>query len=238
MSFFKKKRFWTDVSVGAEDTGFAIRLDGRLVKTPDRADVILPTQAAAKLVAAEWEAVDGDLNPAQMPATQWANVAIDKIEDRFDDVVDMLAEYGGTDLLCYRATHPEELIARQASVWDAPLDWAREKYDAPLVVTQGVIAVEQPNQSLANLRVAVADLDPFALAALHDLVQISGSLVLALMISEKKIDAAAAWEAARVDEIWQNEQWGEDEEAAEAAAEKRAAFVFAQILLHSVRNPV
>ena len=232
---FKKKRFWTDVSVVPSQAGFVIQLDGRSVKTPERAELALPTQVAADLVAAEWDAQEGELKPENMPATRWANVAIDKVSVSPTPVVDMLAEYGSTDLLCYRATHPDELIARQAAVWDQPLAWVKDRFDAPLACTQGVMAVSQPNQSLQNLRNAVAELDPFALAAFHDLVQISGSLVLALMISEKATEARSAWDAARVDETWQIDQWGEDEEAAEFAQTKRDAFFLAQELLFSVK---
>jgi len=236
MSFLKKKRFWSDVSVVGSTGGFVVHLDGRVVKTPDRHDLNVPTRGAAELIAVEWDAVDGTLDPAEMPATRWANVAIDRVGENHGDVVDMLAAYGGTDLLCYRATHPDALIAKQAAVWDGPLDWAKARFDAPLVVTQGIIPVDQPNQSVVNLRTEVAKMEPFSLSAFHDLVHISGSLVLSLALYHDEIDINAAWAACQVDEIWQKELWGEDEEAAEAAEEKRKGFEFAHKLLESVRE--
>ncbi len=139
-------------------------------------------------------------------------------------------------MLCYRATHPDALIARQAAVWDAPLAWAAKRFNAPLVVTQGVIPVDQPNQSVANLRMGFADFDPFSLSAFHELVQIPGSLVLSLGIAEGEMDGVSVWDAVRVDEIWQNEQWGEDDEAAQAAAAKRDGLLLAEKLLKSVRG--
>ena len=237
MSFLKKKRFWSDVVVVGSTGGFVIHLDGRVVKTPARHDLNVPTRAAAELIAIEWAAVEDTLDPSKMPATQWANIAIDRVGEKHADVVDMLAAYGGTDLLCYRATHPEELIEKQAAVWDAPLAWAEATFDAPLKVTQGVIPVDQPNQSVANLRAQVAKMEPFALSAFHDLVHISGSLVLSLAISNGEMSAESAWDAAQVDEIWQTELWGEDEDAIEAAAQKRQSFLFAAKLLESVAEP-
>lgn len=237
MSFLKKKRFWTDVVVVGSTGGFVIHLDGRVVKTPEKHDLNVPTRAAAELIAIEWAAVDDALDPSKMPATQWANVAIDRVGEKHADVVDMLAAYGGTDLLCYRATHPDALIAKQAAVWDGPLAWAKATFDAPLAVTQGVIPVDQPNQSVENLRAEVAKMEPFSLSAFHDLVHISGSLVLSLAVFHGEMTAETAWEAAQVDEIWQIELWGEDEDAKEAAAFKRQSFLFAAQLLESVAEP-
>ncbi|GGA31389.1 ATP12 family chaperone protein [Neptunicoccus cionae] len=236
MTLAKKKRFWSTVDVTEADTGFVIQLDGRTVKTPEKRDLLLPTRKAADLVAREWDDASGELSPTAMPATRWANVSVDKMGGQMAAVVDMLAAYGENDLLCYRSTHPQELIARQADQWDAPLNWASLTFKAPLLVTSGVIPVEQPNQSVANLRQAVETFDPFELAAFHDLVQISGSLVLALAVSHQHMVAEQAWQVARVDEIWQAEQWGVDDEAAEAGEIKRQAFLLAEKLLLSVRK--
>lgn len=236
MSFAKNKRFWKDVAVAPTDSGFVIELDGRRVKTPARAELRVPTLAAAELVAGEWDAQDGELEPTSMPATRWANLAVDKLAESHGPVVDMLAEYGGSDLLCYRATTPQSLIERQAAVWDGPLEWAANTFRAPLKVTSGVIPVEQPNHSLGNLRAAVAEFGPFSLAALHELVVISGSLVLALAVAENETDAATAWDVSRVDENWQIDQWGSDEEAEQMAALKRESFVFAETLLKSIAD--
>ncbi|MBR9863682.1 MAG: ATPase [Rhodobacteraceae bacterium] len=236
MTLAKKKRFWNTVDVAEAESGFVIQLDGRTVKTPEKRDLLLPTRKAAELVAQEWDATSGELDPTAMPATRWANVSVDKMGGQMAAVVDMLAAYGENDLLCYRATHPQELIARQAELWDAPLQWASQTFKAPLLVTSGVIPVEQPNQSVANLRQVVETFDTFELAAFHDLVQISGSLVLALAVARQHMVAEQAWDVARVDENWQIEQWGVDDEAAQAADLKRQAFLLSEELLLSVRN--
>ncbi|PLS19933.1 ATP12 family chaperone protein [Neptunicoccus cionae] len=236
MKLAKKKRFWNTVDVAEAESGFVIQLDGRTVKTPEKRDLLLPTRKAAELVAQEWDDTSGELDPTAMPATRWANVSVDKMGGQMAAVVDMLAAYGENDLLCYRATHPQELIARQAAFWDAPLQWASQTFEAPLLVTSGVIPVEQPNQSVANLRQAVETFDPFELAAFHDLVQISGSLVLALAVARQHMVAEQAWDVARVDENWQIEHWGVDDEAAEAAELKRQAFLLSEELLLSVRK--
>ena len=140
-----------------------------------------------------------------------------------DEVAAMLADYAGTDLLCYRAEGPQPLIDRQAAGWDPLLDWAREQYDAPLVATSGVMFIAQPETSLAHLRAAVFAQDEFRLAALHDLIAITGSLVLGLAVAEGRLTADEAFALSRIDEQWQIDQWGPDEEAAALEATKHQA---------------
>ncbi len=225
MSAWSARRFWTDVTIRAEADGFAVYLDNRPVRTPLKAPLILPTEALARAVAAEWQAQEGTVNPATMPCTRSANSAIDKVAPQFDAVVAMLADYGGTDLICYRATHPDDLIDRQARAWDPMMHWVATDLGAPLRATQGVMHVDQPQASLATLHAAVAALTPFQLAAFHDLVAISGSLVLALAVTRGRLTADEAWTLSRIDEDWQIEVWGTDEEAAELIALKRDAFM-------------
>jgi chaperone required for assembly of F1-ATPase len=219
------RRFWTEVKLRAEGDGFAVLLDGRPVRTPRKTALILPTAALAQAVAAEWQAQTGTVNPATMPFTRTANSAIDSVASQFDAVADMLSAYGATDLLCYRATGPEALLARQSVGWDPLLDWAGTVLQAPLRCTSGVMHVDQPPASLAALSAAVRTLSPFRLAAFHDLVALSGSLVLALAVTRGRLTAEDAWSLSRIDEHWQIEQWGADEEAAEMEARKRADFL-------------
>jgi chaperone required for assembly of F1-ATPase len=224
VSAWKAKRFWTAAEAVACDGGFTVRLDGRPVKTPAKAALVVPTQAMAKAIAAEWDAQTGEVKPATMPVTRAANSAIDKIIPQRDEVVEIIAAYGGSDLLCYRALGPAALIARQAAGWDPVLDWADTVLGARLVVTAGVMHVEQPYDALKRLTARVAGMTEFQLAGLHDLVAISGSLVLALAVTERRLSEGEAWALSRVDEAWQIEQWGADEEAAELEAFRRVAF--------------
>lgn len=217
------KRFWTDVTVA--DGG--VLLDGRPVRTPARAMLVLPTSALADAVAGEWRAVGEMLDPRAMPLTGLANAAIDRVvPDRAAFAADV-AKYGETDLLCYRAESPPELIARQATVWDAMLDWARHRYDIAFVVTAGIVHAPQPPETVARLAAAVAGRDAFALAALSPLVTIGGSLVAALMLAEGATDADTAFDATHLDELWQAELWGEDALATEAREARRADFTAA-----------
>jgi chaperone required for assembly of F1-ATPase len=219
------RRFWTTATVVPVDGGFTIHLDGRPVRTPLKSALVLPTEALAKAVAAEWQAVDGKVDPGRMPFTRTANSATDKVAPQFQAVADMLAEYGGSDLLCYRAEGPADLAVRQAAAWDPLLHWAAEELSAPLTVTFGVMHRSQPEPSLAALAAVVHALTPFQLAAFHDLVALSGSLVLALAVARGRLSADEAWRLSRIDESWQIEQWGADEEAAEITALKRADFL-------------
>ena len=225
MSEWAAKRFWKEASVDAGAQDFGILLDGRPLRTPAKAELRVPTRAMAQAIVAEWESQDGAIRPETMPVTRSANAAIDKVAVQFDEVVDMLAEYGGTDLLSYRADGPEELVARQAQAWDALLDWAEDEFNARLAVTSGVIPVDQDAAALARLRAELAALSPFALAAMHDLISLTGSLVLGLAVARGRLDAQQAWDLSRIDEDWQREQWGADEDADDLASLKNEALL-------------
>ncbi|NEX46919.1 ATP12 family chaperone protein [Pseudotabrizicola algicola] len=228
MSGWSAKRFWQTATAEACDTGFTVRLDARPVKTPAKRPLLLPTLAMAQAIAAEWDAQQGLVRPETMPFTRAANSAIDKVDPLRDAVVDEIANYGGTDLLCYRATDPQALIDRQAAAWTPLLDWAQGVLGAPLRVTSGVIPVAQPAESLAALRAHVAAHSAFQLAALHDLTAISGSLILGLAVARGRLTGAAAFDLSRIDESWQAELWGVDDTAAEQERQRREAFLTAE----------
>ncbi|TGD41835.1 ATPase [Pseudotabrizicola sediminis] len=228
MSTWAAKRFWAAAQAEACDGGFTVRLDAKPVKTPAKQPLVLPGLAMAQAIAAEWDQQQGLIRPDTMPLTRAANSAIDKVAPQVDGVVDEIANYGSTDLLCYRATAPQPLIDRQAAGWDPLLDWARDALQAPLKVTQGVIPVSQPDASAARLRAHVAALGPFQLAAVHDLVAISGSLILGLAVTRRRLTGAEAFALSRIDESWQNELWGTDEDAAAMEALRRDALLTAE----------
>ena len=227
MSAWKAKRFWTEARAEPCEGGFTVRLDNRPVKTPAKVALVVPTLALAQAIAAEWDAQQGAVRPETMPVTRAANSAIDKIVPQRAEVVDIVAAYGGSDLLCYRAVGPEALVARQAAGWDPLLDWAAQAVGARLAVTRGVMHVAQDDGALARLTARVAAFTPFELAAVHDLVAISGSLVLGLAVTDGRLSAQEAWALSRIDEAWQVEQWGEDEEAAASEAARHEAFLAA-----------
>jgi chaperone required for assembly of F1-ATPase len=220
---WKPKRFWQQATAEACEGGFTVRLDGRPVKTPAKAAFVLPTMAMARAAAAEWDAQTGAVRAETMPVTRAANSAIDKVSVQFAEVADLLAAYGDSDLLCYRAEKPDELVARQAAAWDPLLLWAGAELQAPLRATSGVIHIAQPAGSLDRLRAELTGASAFELTALHDLIAISGSLILGLAVARGRLSAAEAFSISRIDEHWQAELWGEDEDAAAVEAIKRAA---------------
>ncbi|MFW8635089.1 ATP12 family chaperone protein [Cribrihabitans pelagius] len=228
MSEWKQKRFWKQVTVAEAGSSFAVELDGRRVKTPAKAPLAVPTRAMAEAIAAEWNAQGESVDPHAMPCTRSANAAIDKVTHQHGEVAAMLAEYGDTDLLCYRAAAPEELARRQAAEWDPALDWAEAALGARLLPREGVLHAAQDPAALETLGGKVHALAPFQLAAFHDLVGISGSLVLGFAAAEGWRSADEIWQLSRLDERWQEEQWGVDEEAAAAAAVKRREFLHAE----------
>lgn len=228
MSEWKQKRFWTDVNVEKDEGGYSVMLDGRRIKTPAKAPLALPSREMAEAVAAEWAAQEGEIDPRSMPFTRSANAAIDKVRTQHAEVADMLADYGDSDLLCYRADSPQELVERQAAAWDPALDWAEAELGARLEPRSGVIHRPQAPEALNRLRAQVHLLDAFQLAAFHDLVSLSGSLVLGFAAAQGWRDAETLWQLSRLDELWQEEQWGVDDEATAVAEQKRAAFLHAK----------
>lgn len=228
MSGWKAKRFWKEVTAVETEDGYTVLLDSRPVRTPAKAALLLPSRAMAEAIAAEWDAVEDAVDPRVMPVTRRANAAIDKVAVQFDEVARLIAEYGGSDLLCYRAEGPEALAAAQASAWDPWLDWASDTYGARLIVTRGVVPVIQPPDCLSRLAAEVRATSPFQLTALYDLVGLSGSLILGLAATRDEFDTDSLWTLSRLDENWQIAQWGEDEEASANAARKRMDFLQAR----------
>ncbi|MEQ8368508.1 MAG: ATP12 family protein [Roseicyclus sp.] len=225
MTEWKAKRFWKTASVAEADGGYGIMLDARSLKTPGKKSLILPTRRMAEAIAVEWNAQGEDIQPLTMPVTRAANSAIERVAPQKTEVANMLAAYAETDLLSHRATDPVSLQERQAQAWDPLLDWAAETYGARLYVIEGIIAVKQPPESLKALSYLLHSFDSFHLTALHDLVAMSGSLILGLAVSQGRLDPDEAWRISRIDEEWQIEQWGRDEEADANASLKRDQFL-------------
>jgi chaperone required for assembly of F1-ATPase len=207
------KRFYKVAEARAREDGFGVELDGRAVRTPAGAPLTLPGAGLAEAIAAEWTAQEGDLKPAAMPMMQLACTAIDRVIPNRAEIVEQTAAYGGSDLLCYRAEGPDELIRLQAENWQPVLDWAAEALSAPLVPASGVMHVAQPGESLVSLMSAVAALDDWRLTGVAHLTQVFGSLVLALAVEKGRLEHEEAFAASVLDEAFQAERWGEDREA-------------------------
>jgi len=222
------KRFYKDVAVTEQGT---ILLDGKPVKTPARAELILPTPVLAEAVAAEWRAQEGDIDPRTMRLTGLANAAIDRIAPDMEAFVRPLAAYAESDLLCYRADGPAELVARQAEAWDPLLDWARRRFDVYFAVTSGIVHAPQPDATVARLGEALGAYDAFHLAGLAPIITIGGSLVTALALAEGETDPDSAFDLTHLDELWQARRWGEDKLALDARAIRKRDFMAAAELL-------
>lgn len=221
------KRFWNDVTVEAEDGGWTVKLDGKPLRTPARAALVVPNERLAQAIAGEWRTVDDDVDPRAMPLTGLANAAIDRVAPEQRAFAGGLARYAEADLACYRSDWPPELVSRQAAEWDKLLAWARRRYDVDFCTTSGIFHVPQPQATIERLDHAVAALDPFRLAGLSPVVTIGGSLIAGLAVLEKAMTAEAAWHAVSLDERWQLEQWGADAEAEKALENRRRDFMSA-----------
>jgi chaperone required for assembly of F1-ATPase len=221
------KRFWKEVEVEQADGGWSIRLDGRPVRTPARAELTVPTEALALAIAEEWRGVEDEIDPRAMPMTGLGNAAIDRVAPDKLAFAAGLARYAETDLACYRAEWPPELVQRQGEAWDALLAWARRRYDVDFSITSNLMHVPQPQATVERLAHAVTALDPVRLAGLSPLVTIGGSLAAALAVLEKAVAPDEAWGAVSIDDRWQIEQWGSDAEAEAALENRRCDFLAA-----------
>src|SRR5262245_59113325 len=211
------KRFYKETSVEADDDGWRVLLDGKPMRTPAKAVLVLPTRALAAAIAAEWREVPekGELDVSHLPLTRLAATGLDRVTTQRQRVIDDTAKYAASDLLCYRASDPSSRVERQHRSWQPLLDWASERYGARLVVVEGTTFITQPAEAVARLGEAVAAHGDLALSALYNLTHICGSLVIALAVAEGRLPAESAFAAAQLDELYQIERWGEDPIATE-----------------------
>ncbi|RKE84942.1 ATP12 family protein [Rhizobium sp. AG855] len=231
------KRFYKDASIAEGPEGFSVLLDGKSVKTPAKKALTLPTREAAELVVAEWAAQGEHIDPAKMPITKLANTAIDAVAISLDDVFDEIVRFAGSDLLCYRADAPKELVERQAKSWDPVLAWIAAAHQARFILVEGVMHQAQPAAAIAAYATALnAYREPFRISCLNVVTTLTGSAVLALAFAEGAFDLDTVWALAHVDEDWTSEHWGSDEEA-EARREARYAEYAAAAALFAALDP-
>jgi len=206
------KRFYKETATEAGEGGFRVLLDGKPMRTPAKSILLVPTEPLARAIAGEWHAIpeSSEINTAHLPLTRLAATGLDRVAPRHLEIIADTAKYGGSDLLCYRASAPDSLVKTQTETWQPLLDWAAERYGARLNVVDGISFVEQPEEAKARLRDAVAAHADLALAALYNLTHTSGSLVIALAVSDGRLTAEDAADATLVDELYQVGRWGDD----------------------------
>jgi chaperone required for assembly of F1-ATPase len=236
-----RRRSYKDVGVAQGEGGFALRLDGRPVRTPARRVLAAPTQALAEALAAEWRAQEEFITPAAMPLTRLANSIIDGVADKPEPVATEVAAYLATDLVLYRASTPPALAERQAAAWDPLIDWARETLGASFVLGEGLVYVAQPETALAAARAAIPrnatdTRELWRLGALHVITTLTGSALMALAMLRGRLAAEEAWAAAHADEDWNMDFWGRDERALERRAFRFAEMQAAASVLAALRD--
>jgi chaperone required for assembly of F1-ATPase len=207
------KRFFKGAAVENSAGRFRILLDGKPVRTPGGNPLAVPARALAESIAGEWRDQKTDIEPLSMPMLRMANTALDGIAANRQAVVDAVARFGEHDLICYRAGQPPELAALQDQAWSPMLDWLAARHGARLAAAAGLTHIPQPPEALAALRRVVEGMDDFALAALHVMASVTGSLVLALALAEARLNPAQAFQISRIDEDYQAGKWGADAEA-------------------------
>lgn len=229
----QRKRFYASAGVVGAEGGFAITLDGKPIRTPSGRIVIVPIRALADKVAAEWEAQREVIDPLTMPLTRFANSVVESVVDRASLVRDDVAKYLHTDLLFYRAGHPEALVEREARHWDGLLYWVADTFGAHFILAEGIAPVRQPEQAVEAARAALP-LEPWSIAAMHVVTTLTGSALLALALRYGRLDPDQVWAAAHVEEDWNAEHWGTDEEAAARRAARHVDFRAAAEILKAL----
>ncbi|MBL0403063.1 ATPase [Microvirga aerilata] len=225
------KRFYKQAGVEERDGQFLLTLDGRTAKTPTKQVLAVPSRGLAEALAEEWQGQGAEIDPSTMPITRIVNSAIDGVAPRQAEVVDDLVRYAGSDLVYYRASDPERLAQSQDTAWNPVLDWAKDIHGARFTLGEGVMHVAQPDEAVAAIRKAIEGIkSPFALAALHVMTTLSGSVLIALAHAAQQLDVDQAWAAAHVDELFQESVWGQDYEAMERRHRREADFKAASML--------
>ena len=215
------KRFYTDASVIEMEGCFGVALDGKPVKTPGKADLTVPVSVLAEAIAAEWEAQEDQIDLASMPMLRLAATAIDRVAAKRNEVMAIALKFAETDLLCYRADEPPELVVRQAKVWQPLLNWAAEDLNAPLEVTEGIVPIVQPQKALGGLGTALMALTDLEMTAVSGIAAATSSLIIGFAVKSGRLTPKEAAEAGLLDELFQMKQWGEDKIALERHASIR-----------------
>jgi chaperone required for assembly of F1-ATPase len=231
----QRRRFYTNPAMAETAAGFVITLDDKPIRTPSARQVIVPAREIAEVVVAEWEAQKEFVDPLTMPMTRFANSVVEAVVDRIDAVREDIAKYFESDLLFYRAGHPEALVAREAAHWDPILFWAADALGAHFILAQGIVPIRQPESAIAAARATLPD-DPWSIAALHVITTLTGSALLALALLRGVADADQVWAAAHVDEDWNCEKWGVDDEVAARRAARLVDFKAATRILQALNS--
>ena len=229
------KRFYEKVSIKEAENGYSVLLDGKTVKTPGKNLLILPGEHSARIVADEWAAVEKEINPTKMPASRIVNTALDGVANQAQAVLEDIIRYAGTDLLCYRAQSPKELVEIQQQKWDPVLDWIDAEIGAQFEVADGIIHVTQPRETIALFGAELKQFSqPVQLACLHTFTSLTGSAILCLALAKQHLDVETVWELAHVDDEWNESLWGEDYEVAQRRNLRKTEISIADQLLGAV----
>ena len=207
------KRFYKEAAVTSGQDGHGVLLDGRPLRSPAKQVLLLPSADLAAAIAAEWGAQGEEIEPAAMPLTRLASTARDRMPAARAAMIAEVAGYLGTDMLCYRAASPIELIERQRDGWQPLLDWAEEVYGTRFVVTTSVLPVAQPEAAVQGLHAVVEGLEDWPLTGVHAATTTLGSVILALALWQGRVDAETVWRLSLLEELFEQERWGRDQEA-------------------------
>ena len=221
----KIKRFYKVVSISEERTGYWVRLDGKPIRSPQKKIIECNNLTLANKLLEEWESHVEYIDYVNMPITRILNVAFDRVSENHISVVETVGSYATSDLLCYRANGPEKLVIRQHEYWDPILEWGQQTFKLNFNVTDSILPVEQPESTILKIKEVLRKYNPIQLAAIHTVTTISSSVLIALALENEAFERETIWNAINVDEDWNIEHWGEDEELILSRKIKRQDFL-------------
>jgi chaperone required for assembly of F1-ATPase len=233
------KRFYKEVSVVEGEGGHGVHLDGRPVKTPAKNTLAAPTVRLAELLRDEWANQVEVIDPRSMPVTRLVNTAIDGVAVEPQAVFEDILRFSASDMLCYRAESPENLVIRQREQWDPIVDWAADEYGARFELIEGVMPKEQPREATLAVSSVLRKYDtPIELAVLHTVTTLTGSALLALAFAEGHAAAEDIWQLAHLEEDWTSEHWGSDAEAEQRRDKRHQEFQAAVAVFEALKPSV
>ncbi len=229
------KRFYEDVTVEQNETGFHVALDGRAIKTQGGQPQVVASEALAHAMADEWAGQGETIDPARFALRDMADYALDVVPASRSDIIAKLLRFAETDTLCFRAEPDEPLWHRQREVWDPLVEALEARDGVKLERVSGIVARPHSPETMERLQARMERLDHFGLAALEQLASLAASLCVGLAALEEDADGEALWAAANLEEDWQIEQWGEDEEAGARRAKRLGDFLKAMEFVRLAR---
>jgi chaperone required for assembly of F1-ATPase len=196
--------------------------------------VVVPVEALARDMAAEWAAQGEHINAETMPMVRLVNSAIESGTAQLPVFRAEVANYAANDLLLYRAESPQALVAEEEALWDAALVKLARHFGVAFQPTIGITHQPQPAPTLARLAEAIENEPLLPLTALVSITALTGSGLLAIGLRQALFTPDEVWTAAQVDEDYNMRLWGAVDDAVLRRDKRRKEFDAAVLVLELI----